>query len=105
MPLSRDLTATAILDAAVAGDALANVLLDRAARALAYTISNITLILNTPLFVLGGSVGLHAALRERTQAIVDMYGRRLRPKLVLSALGKDAQVMGAIRLAQIAARR
>jgi glucokinase len=103
--LSRHLTATEILDAAVAGDALANVLLDRAARALAYTISNITLILNTPLFVLGGSVGLHAALRERAQAIVDMYARRLRPKLVLSALGKDAQLMGAIRLAQIAARR
>ena len=80
-------------------------LLDRAARALAYAICNITLILNAPLFVLGGSVGLHAALRERTQAVVDMYARRLRPKLVLSALGNDAQLMGAIRLAQIGPRR
>jgi glucokinase len=101
---SRDLTATQIFDAAVAGDALANVLLNRAARALAYTISNITLILNAPLFVLGGSVGLHAALLERTQVVVDMYARRLRPKLVLSELGSDAQLMGAIRLAQIAVR-
>jgi glucokinase len=101
--LSQELTATQIFDAAVAGDALSNVLLDRAARALAYTISNITLILNAPLFVLGGSVGLHEALRERTQAVVDMYARRLRPKLVPSTLGGDAQLMGAIRLAQIAA--
>ena len=98
----RELTATQIFDAAVAGDALANVLLNRAAHALAYTISNITLILNAPLFVLGGSVGLHTALRERTQAVVDQYARRLRPKLVLSELGSDAQLMGAIRLAQIA---
>lgn len=103
--LSPELTATQIFDAAVAGDALANVLLDRAARALAYTISDITLILNAPLYVLGGSVGLHAALRERTQAVVDIYARRLRPELVLSALGSDAQLMGAIRLAQAAARR
>jgi glucokinase len=101
---SRELTATQIFDAAVAGDALASVLLNRAARALAYTISNITLILNAPLFVLGGSVGLHAELRERTQTVVDMYARRLRPKLVLSELGNDAQLMGAIRLAQIVAR-
>jgi glucokinase len=101
---SRELTATQIFDAAVAGDALANVLLDRATRALAYTIFNITLILNAPLFVFGGSVGLHGALRERTQTVVDMYARRLRPKLVLSELGSDAQLMGAIRLAQIAAR-
>jgi hypothetical protein len=35
---------------------------------------------------------------------VDHYARRLRPKLVLSELGSDAQLMGAIRLAQIAAR-
>ncbi len=101
--LSRELTATQIFDAATEGDALANELLDHAARALAYAISDITFILNTPLFVLGGSVGLHAALRERTQAVVDTYARRLRPELVLSALGSNAQLMGAIRLAQIAA--
>jgi predicted NBD/HSP70 family sugar kinase len=104
-PLSRELTATQIFDAATDGDVLANVLLDRAARALAYAISDIALILNIPLFVLGGSVGLHAALRERTQSVVDMYTRRQRPKLVLSALGGDAQLMGAIRLAQIGPRR
>ena len=103
--LPRALTATQIFDAAVAGDLLANGLLDRAARTLAYVVCNITQILNTPIFVLGGSVGSHAALRDRTQAVVDMHARRLRPQLVLSALGSDAQLMGAIRLAQLAAER
>ena len=99
--LPPELTATQIFDAAVAGDDLAIGLLDLAARTLAYVIFDITLILNAPLFVLGGSVGLHAALRDRTQAVLEMHARRLRPKMVLSLLGGDAQLMGAIRLAQI----
>ena len=99
--LPPELTATQIFNAAVAGDDLAIGLLDLAARTLAYVIFDITLILNAPLFVLGGSVGLHAALRDRTQAVLEMHARRLRPKMVLSALGGDAQLMGAIRLAQI----
>jgi glucokinase len=102
--LPQNLTATQIFDAAVAGDVLANSVLDCAARTLGYAIWNITLILNAPLFVLGGTVGLHAALRDRTQAVVDMHARRLRPQLVSSALGRDAQLMGAVRLAQITAK-
>jgi glucokinase len=103
--LPRELTATQIFDAAVAGDRLANGLLNGAARGLGYVVCNIALILNTPVFVLGGTVGLHPALRDRTQAVVDMHARRLHPQLVSSALGSDAQLLGAIRLAQIAARR
>lgn len=99
--LPRELTATQIFDAAMAGDTSANELLDRAARTLAYSIVDIALILNAQLFVLGGSVGLHAALRDRTQAVLDKHARRMHPKLVLSALGNDAQLMGAIRLAQL----
>lgn len=102
--LPQNLTATQIFDGALSGDALANAVLNRAAQVLAYTIFDITLILNTPLFVLGGSVGLHAALLERTQAVVDAHARRLRPHLVLSSLGADAQLMGTIRLAQLTAR-
>jgi glucokinase len=103
--LPENLTATQIFDNAVTGDALANSVLDRAAHTLACAIFNMTLILNTPLFVLGGSVGLHAALRDRTQRVVDTHARRLRPQVVLSGLGGDAQLMGAIRLAQLTARR
>jgi glucokinase len=103
--LPGNLTATQVFDGAIAGDALANSVLDRAAHALACTIFNITLILNTPLFVLGGSVGLHSALRDRTQKVVDAHARLLRPEIVLSSLGSDAQLMGAIRLAQLTAQR
>ena len=103
--LSQNLTATQIFDGAVAGDALANSLLDRAAYTLACAICNVTLILNAPLFVLGGSVGLHPALRDRTQSAVDAHARRLRPRIVLSSLGSDAQLMGAIRLAQLITQR
>ena len=103
--LSQNLTATQIFDGAVEGDALANSLLDRAAYTLACAIFNMTLILNTPLFILGGSVGLHPAFRDRTQHVVDTHARRLRPVLVLSSLGNDAQLMGAVRLAQLIAKR
>jgi glucokinase len=103
--LSQNLTATQIFDGAVAGDTLANSLLERAANTLACAIWNMTLILNAPLFVLGGSVGLHTALRDRTQRVVDTYARRLRPHIALSVLGNDAQLMGAIRLAQQIAQR
>lgn len=103
--LPENLTATQVFDGAIAGDALAYSVLDRAAHALACTIFNITLVLNTPLFVLGGSVGLHPALRDRTQKLVDAHARLLRPEIVLSSLGSDAQLMGAIRLAQLTAQR
>lgn len=103
--LPKNLTATQIFDGAVAGDALANSLLDRAAYTLACAIHNMTLILNAPLFILGGSVGLHPALRDRTQSAVDAHARRLRPQVVLSSLGSDAQIMGAVRLGQLTAQQ
>jgi predicted NBD/HSP70 family sugar kinase len=103
--LPQHLTATQIFDGAVAGDVVANSLLDRAAYTLACAIFNMTLILNPPLFILGGSVGLHAELRDRTQKVVDTHARRLCPRVVLSSLGSDAQIMGAIRLAQLTAQR
>jgi glucokinase len=103
--LPENLTATQIFDGAVAGDPLANSVLDRTAHALACAIFNMTLVLNTPLFVLGGSVGLHPALRDRTQKVVDAHARLLRPEIVLSSLGSDAQLMGAIRLAQLITQR
>jgi glucokinase len=103
--LPENLTATQIFDGAVAGDPLANSVLDHAARTLGCAVFNITLILNTPLFVLGGSVGLHPALRDRTQVVVDAHARRLRPQVMLSSLGSDAQLMGAIRLAQLTSGR
>jgi glucokinase len=60
-PLPRDLTATQIFDRALTGDPLAQRVLQQSARTLAYAIYDIALILNCPLFVLGGGVGTHPA--------------------------------------------
>jgi glucokinase len=62
-------------------------------------IYNISLILNCPLFVLGGGVGTHPALGEAAQRILERWGTRVQPRLERSALGPDAQLMGAIWLA------
>jgi len=102
--LSRDLTATEIFDAA-ASDALAQTILQQSARMLSHAIYNMSLILNCPLFVLGGGVGLHPALLSATQNMLLQWAIRGRPQLIQSHLGPDAQLMGALRLALDTANR
>jgi glucokinase len=97
--LPRDLVATQIFDHAIAGDELARKVLHRSAQTLAYAIYNLAVVLNCPLFVLGGSVGMHPALCNLTQEILTQRDSRLQPNLVQSTLGPDAQVNGAIQLA------
>jgi glucokinase len=70
---------------------------------LAHAIYNISLVLNCSLFVLGGSIGLHPALRDAVQSIVDEWNIRACPRLAASALGTEAQLLGAIRTALDAA--
>jgi glucokinase len=101
--LPNDLTATQIFDHAIAGDALAQGILKRTSEVFAYAIFNISLILNCPLFVLGGSVGMHPAFVDATQAVLDQREEHARPKLERSTLGAEAQVIGAIRVALDAA--
>ncbi|SFS21078.1 glucokinase [Granulicella pectinivorans] len=97
LPLT--LTATQVFDHAVAGDALAKTILDQAARTLAYAIYDMALILNCELFVLGGGVGMNPVLLAATEAVLAKHVAHVRPKVALSALGTDAQVIGAVRLA------
>jgi len=98
--LPRDLSATEIFDSAVNdGDPLAQIILQQSARTLAYAIYNMSLILSCPLFVLGGSVGLHPALCSATHTILQQRSARSLPQVKPSALGIDAQITGAIRLA------
>jgi glucokinase len=101
--LPRDLVATQIFDHALAGDGLAQKVLNRSAQTLAYAVYNIAVVLNCPLFVLGGSVGMHPALWKSTQEILGQRDKRVQPKLVRSTLGPEAQVYGAICLALEAA--
>ncbi len=60
---------------------------------------NISLVLNASLFVLGGGVGMSEALRGATEEILKRYGEPAQPRIIISSLGQDAQLMGAIQLA------
>lgn len=97
--LTRDLTATEVFDRARAGDVQATSVLNRSAQMLAYAVYNISLVLNSALFVLGGGVGMSAPLRDATQRFLEQYHEPEPPKLIISSLGQDAQLIGAIRLA------
>jgi glucokinase len=97
--LPSELTATEIFDHAMRGEPLAQTILGTSATLLAHTIYNISLVLNCSLFVLGGSVGLHPALRDEVQSIAEQWNIRGRPNVVCSALGTEAQLLGAIRAA------
>jgi glucokinase len=98
-PRACDLTATEIFEHAGAGDSLAATVLQRSARILAYAVYNISLVLNCKLFVLGGGVGMSAPLLDATQRVLEQYNVPARPELIISSLGHDAQLVGAIRLA------
>lgn len=97
--LLQNATATQIFDAAAVGDSLAQTILQQCARMLSHAIYNVSLVLNCPLFVLGGGVGLHPALCSATQNMLQEWAIRGRPQLIPSLLGPDAQLMGALRLA------
>jgi glucokinase len=101
--LPKNLMATEIFDHASAGDALAREVLERSSETLAYAIYNLAVVLNCPLFVLGGTVGMHPALWQRTQEILAQRDKRVQPRLMRSELGSDAQVHGAIWMALEAA--
>ncbi|HTZ83507.1 MAG TPA: ROK family protein [Candidatus Acidoferrales bacterium] len=98
-PSAQNLTATEIFSRASSGDPLAKRVLDRSAQILAYAAYNISLVLNSALFVLGGGIGVSVLLCEATKRILEKYNEPSRPNLVISSLGADAQLIGAIRLA------
>jgi glucokinase len=96
---ARHLTATGIFYHALAGDRRSRTILQQSARILAYAIYNISTVLNSSLFVLGGGVGANGPLLAETRRILEPYTQPSQPKLVTSSLGSDAQLVGAIRLA------
>lgn len=104
LPEEMAFNATEVFDLALDGNPRAQTLLRQSATTLAQAIYNISLILNCPLFVLGGTVGLHPALCEAAQRLLDQWNVPGNPRLVRSALGADAQLLGALRLALDSAR-
>ena len=98
-PLPRELNATGIFDHALKGDSQAQAILRQSSAMLARAIYNIFVVLNCPLFVLGGSVGIHPALCDATQNVLDQWNVPGCPRLVISHLGANAQLLGAVRAA------
>lgn len=102
--LPREARATEIFDHAMDQNPLAQEVLQFSARTLAYAIYNTSLVLNCPLFVLGGGVGQHPALCEATRRFLEQRKAPAQPKVRASTLGSEAQITGAIFLALEAAR-
>lgn len=98
-PLPSNLLATEIFDHALQGDALAQTVLVQTARILFYAICDIWSVLNCPLFVLGGGVGVHPALLREVNRLLTEWQMDSSLQLTQSLLGPDAQLFGALRLA------
>jgi glucokinase len=97
--LPTEFNATDIFDRALDGNPHAQALLRQSATMLAQAIYNVSLVLNCPLFVLGGTVGMHSALCDTAQRMLDQWIVPGSPRLVRSTLGTDAQLFGAVRAA------
>ncbi|HEX4322164.1 MAG TPA: ROK family protein [Acidobacteriaceae bacterium] len=94
--LPQDATATQIFDRAQEHDPLARAVLGLASRTLAYAIYNLSLVLNCPLFVLGGGIGMHPAFGEAVREVVCSLNPRVQPSVLASSLGTEAQLTGAV---------
>jgi len=104
MGMSGALTPERIFTAAAAGDATARATVRREAERLAFVVSAVAAIVDPALVVLGGGVGANAdvLLGHLDDAVAALTP--LRPPVVLSELGADAILLGAIATALDAAR-
>jgi predicted NBD/HSP70 family sugar kinase len=104
MGMKGALTAERIFTAAAAGDATARATVAREAERLAVVVAAVAAIVDPGLVVLGGGIGANAdvLLPELEQAVAGLTP--LRPPIVLSDLGADAIVLGAIATALDTAR-
>jgi glucokinase len=96
--LRPSLDAVEILGLADKGIPEAREVLNQTARILADAITNVCVILNCSLVVLGGRIGTQPGLFEATRRIVER-NEFSRPRLAVSSLGREAQLYGAVWLA------
>ncbi|MDJ0340142.1 ROK family protein [Streptomyces sp. H10-C2] len=102
--MSGPLTAKDVFEAARAGDPAAVAAVRQEGERLAHTVAAVAAVLDPDLVVLGGGVGhsadlLLSTVRDTLRALTP-----LRPKIVPSALGEDAVVLGAVATALDTAR-
>ena len=95
---ARELSGGNILDLAEIGDPAAGRILQQTARILADAITNICVVLNPSLVVLGGRVGSRPALFKATSRIIE-FNEFCRPRVAVSTLATEAVVLGAVQLA------
>ena len=91
------LKATQIFDLAKEGDGRAIEVLRYVARIVANMITDISLLLNLDMVILGGGVGIHPSLCRETDHLLQRH-EFARPVLRSSGLGTEAQLLGAIAL-------
>lgn len=94
----RRAQATQVFEYAKAGHPAARRLLQETARMVSNAVLNVSVVLNSSLVVLGGGIGTSQPLFEVTRRLLER-NEFARPRLALGALGKDAQLFGAVRLA------
>jgi glucokinase len=87
--------ATKVLDLALEGNALAQKIVLQRARLLKDVVLNLSLILNPNLFVVGGDLGAHAALLQRTVEMLQQSEVAV-TRVLPSSLGNSAVVWGGI---------
>ena len=92
-----NLRASQIFDLARDGDAAAVEVIQYAASILADTITDISLLLDPAIVVLGGGVGSHPELCRLTQGLIQKH-EVSQPQLRSSSLGTQAQLFGALFL-------
>ncbi len=90
--------ATEIFDLAATGDSVGREILSRVAEHLAMAITNLSLVLDLSLVVLGGGVGYHPGLLRAIEKRLER-NQFARPRLIVSGLKGEAQLYGAIWLA------
>jgi len=91
------LRATEIFDLAAEGDRVASEVVQYTAGILAHCISDLALVLDPEVVILGGGVGAHAELCRATKKILER-NEFAQPSIRSSSLGTQAQLYGAIFL-------
>lgn len=93
-----------ILDLAENGNPIAERILQQTARILADAMTNLCVVLNPSLVVLGGRIGSRPALFKAVSRIIEC-NEFCRPRLAVSTLAAEAALLGAVHLALSAAER
>ena len=100
--LPADATARDVFDMAGAGDAEAIALCEETATLIGIAVANVVTVLDPEIIVFGGGLSRDEALLSRVREVVYRIVP-VRPEIVVSALGEDAQLYGAALMALEAA--